>query len=105
MNFFKQHKNIILGLIAVVLLFVGYVVLFGGEDDGAALTSESPSGESAVGSDLLTLLLELNSLELNATIFENPLFQQLQDFSQELVPEPVGRNNPFAPVGSDEPVL
>lgn len=65
-----------------------------------ALSSGAPAGP-APGRELLSLLLELKALELNESLFSDPAFRSLRDMSQELAPQPAGRTNPFAPLGSD----
>ena len=55
------------------------------------------------GGDLIALLLELKSIKLDTAILQNPTFLTLQDFSVTLIPEPVGRVNPFAPLGDNAP--
>jgi hypothetical protein len=95
----KKYKNIILIIAIFIIAFVAYTMLFGGERDEALLTSESVEEISDVEGNLLPLLMELRKVELEASIFSSPAFRSLQDFSQELVPEPVGRRNPFAPLG------
>jgi hypothetical protein len=49
-------------------------------------------------SDIVNVLLELRAVTLSGTIFSDPAFVRLKDFGREIVPEPVGRANPFAPL-------
>lgn len=48
--------------------------------------------------DIVNTLLELRAVSLSGTIFSDPAFLRLQDFGSAIVPEPVGRSNPFAPL-------
>lgn len=99
-----KYKNyIILGLAAVALIFIG--MSFFGDDAGAP----GGDGEEAVAVDtesaqiereLLDELLRLRSIELDEALFGTPLFISLVDFSKPLVEQPVGRNNPFLPIGT-----
>lgn len=98
MDFLRKHKTSIGVLIIVVLLFIGYGAFFGGGDE-EVLVSESATA-APVGGDLILILGRLQSLSLEASVFENPLFRSLVDFGIELSPEPVGRPNPFAPLGT-----
>jgi hypothetical protein len=98
MNFLKAHKTGIAVAVIIILLFVGYGFFFGGSDE-EALVSESAVPD-AVGGDLIAILGRLQSLSLEGTVFSNPLFRSLVDFGIELTPEPVGRPNPFAPLGA-----
>ena len=66
-----------------------------------------PTSAGAVatpGQQVVALLRNLSSIQLDDTIFTNPSFGLLQDLSVQL-PEVTnqGRRNPFAPVGSDTP--
>lgn len=74
--------------------------MFGGGESNEALTSQTVSGLAPEeGGDLIALLLELRSITLDTSVLSNPTFLTLQDFSVSLAPEPVGRPNPFAPIG------
>lgn len=101
-DFFNRYKNFIMIVIAAVVLFIGYNYFFAADDTtGPALTSNTSGATTAdlAEQELLSILLRLREINLDATVFEDELFRSLQDFSQELRPEPVGRNNPFAPIG------
>jgi hypothetical protein len=47
-------------------------------------------------------LLQLKSLTLSDALLADAAFVTLQDFTVELAPEPIGRRNPFAPIGAIE---
>ena len=97
----KKYKNIILIVVLVGIAGVGYRVFFGvdGIDASLLISERTSSVPDDVGQDLLALLRTLRDIQLDNSIFSDPVFQSLEDLSQELVPEPVGRNNPFAPIG------
>lgn len=98
MDFLKHHRTSITTILVLIIAFVLYGFFFAGGDD-EVLVSESELPSEAVGADLLNLLLTLQSLTLDESIFENETFMALVDFGVELSPEPVGRPNPFAPLG------
>jgi len=98
------------------LLFLGIVVLivggiwFGLSSSSAPvtepLTAVSPTSTGSPTQDsadqqLVASLLALKSVTLSGTIFQDPAFLALKDFSTTIVAEPVGRANPFAPLGVD----
>lgn len=89
-------------LIAVLALLVGagaWYGLRGGSVPTELLATQdftTSSGES--DRDLVATLLQLRSVSLEGSIFSDPAFQSLQDFGSNIVPEPVGRANPFAPL-------
>lgn len=95
MDIFKQYGNVIAIVAVLVIAFIGYTIFFAPKDE-AALTEETVAASG--DQDLIALLLELKAIELDETIFTNAAFMSLEDFSQELVTEPVGRVNPFAPL-------
>jgi len=101
MNWIKQHKLL---FVIVVLVLVG-TVWYGLSQGGAPaplLTTETVTSVGSTGADkgLVGTLLSLRAVTLSGTIFNQPAFLRLQDFSTPIIPEPVGRQNPFAPIDS-----
>ena len=100
MKLLKKYKTILIVIVVVVVGGMAYNSYFGGEG-GSILTSDLTSGSesavSAADTDLLTLLLDIRSVKLDDSIFSEETFRSLEDFSQEIVPEPIGRENPFIP--------
>ena len=99
MESFKKYKKILTGVAIVIVLFVVYSMFKGDPAPDALLTAETPSGLPPEEEDLVSLLLELQSIDLNSDIFSDAVFVTLQDFSVKLTPQPIGRRNPFAPIG------
>jgi hypothetical protein len=96
----SKYKNIFLFILLFVIIAAGYAYFSGG-DEGDILVSSNPSGTvTEAGRELLQLGATLRAIELDDSIFSDPAFQSLEDFGQELTPEPVGRQNPFAPLGA-----
>lgn len=100
---FKNNKIILLALLGIVA-FAGYHYMF--KKDAPAVNSDlvadsatDDSGQSAIGKDLLITLSKLRSLNLDDNFFKDPIFNSLNDFSVPIVPQEVGRNNPFSPIG------
>ena len=102
MQLFRRYKTVLLIGILVIIAFVVYSILFGNTTD-EVLVSETQQERSEIESELIALLLQLREVELDPSLFGDPVFQSLRDFSTELVPEPVGRQNPFAPLGAAAP--
>ena len=100
MEILKKYKTTLLIIAIVAVAFIAYSFIFGGEKDNDLLTSDSLSDNTSavVESDLLTLLLDIRSIKLDESVFSNKAFKSLEDFGQDIIPEPVGRENPFAPV-------
>lgn len=100
MKFLKKYKTSLFIVVIVIIATIAYTLLLSGNDE-KLLVSETPSdaGTAAEG-DLLSILLDLRSVKLDDGIFADSVFKSLEDFGQELVSEPVGRENPFAPLGT-----
>ncbi|MFQ5540902.1 MAG: hypothetical protein ACE5F4_01510 [Candidatus Paceibacteria bacterium] len=98
-NIFKRYKNLITIGVVILIAFVAYSMFFTAAPRSALTTSNVSATQSAVEQELLSLLLELRDIELDPALFSDERFQSLQDFNQEIVAEPVGRTNPFAPLG------
>ncbi|MEK7579417.1 MAG: hypothetical protein AAB460_02730 [Patescibacteria group bacterium] len=93
-------KKGIIVLVILILLFVAYK-FFVQKDEAPALSTETSENLPAeAGGDLLSLLLELRSLTLGGKVLSDPAFATLEDFTVSIPPEPIGRRNPFAPIGA-----
>ena len=96
---FKKYRNIITIGLVVIAAFIAYSIFYT-PDTGSPLTQTQVNSEqAALEQELLALLFELRSIELDTTIFDDARFRSLEDFGQEIISEPVGRDNPFAPIG------
>lgn len=99
MNWIMQHKLVF--IIAIVVIAAG--VWFGLSQSGTPaplLITETVTTSAAGDKGLVGTLLALRAVTLSGTIFTEPAFMSLQDFGTTIVPEPVGRDNPFAPLTS-----
>ena len=94
-----QYKFIIIGGALVIAVIAWYVLSPTPENTDLASTP-APAGTTPAEAGIVPTLLTLRSVKLDGTIFSEPAFQHLKDFSTEIVPEPVGRSNPFAPLGA-----
>ena len=100
MDFIKKYKTIILIIAIIIIGWFGYSILFVEEGEESLLVSDfgvlgSENTASVAENELLTLLLDVRLVELDGSIFSGDVFKSLNDFSQEIIPEPVGRENPF----------
>lgn len=96
MNFLKQYSTVISFVVIVAVLYGGYVLFFA---EGTEPVVEVTETNATPDQDLIALLFELKSIRLDSALFEDQLFKALKDFGRDLVSEPVGRPNPFAPLG------
>ncbi len=102
MKFITEHKAI-LAVIAIVILGVAWYGLYGSSGDAPVLAGGGSTGVDP-GESVVRTLSQMHSISLSAAIFSDPAFQGLKDFGTQIVPEPVGRPNPFAPFGFSGPV-
>jgi hypothetical protein len=97
------NRNIFLGILLVGLIGGGYYFFTNSSqsnlNDLGAVSAADAIGGTGEEQDLINQLLRLRSLRLDEKIFTDPAFTSLTDFSQTIPPEPVGRANPFLPVG------
>jgi len=63
------------------------------------LLTQTSANTSRMGGEVLVALNQLRTLKLDGSVFQDKVFLSLQDFSKPLIPEPVGRINPFSPIG------
>ena len=100
MEFFTQHKTTLLVTLGVVVA-IGVWWGFSQDDPSTSLIeTQASSGVGPEDRGLVDTLLQLRAVSLSGTIFSDPAFMSLQDFGKQVIPEPVGRPNPFAPVST-----
>ena len=97
-NFFLNHK-ILLIIVGLIIAGLAWYGLTSGGESTTLLTSETVSDQGP-DRDLVSTLLALRAVKLDASIFTDPAFASLKDFSTQIIPEPIGRPNPFAPLSS-----
>lgn len=95
-------------VIILILLFIAGITVFRlmKGDDTEEFVSETPEEAKAgevVGAELIALLKDLKSLNIDSAFFADTVFKRLKDFSVKLELQPglVRRPNPFAPIGQD----
>ncbi len=99
MSLIQRYQNFIVIAVVIIAGFIAYSFFFTGGDEQVLSTTEVAQS-AEVDRELIALLLELKGITLDESLFADQRFRSLQDFSQDLVAEPVGRVNPFAPLGS-----
>lgn len=103
MDFIKSEiKNIIIFIVILGGLYLSYKYFFPKEEPLTSITYPDGSGGD-VGGEVLAFLLELKKINLDQSLFNDPLFEKLTNFSTELGQEEAGRSNPFAPIQGGTP--
>jgi hypothetical protein len=98
MGIIKKNKIIVLVIIVILVGILLYSMLNSGGGSDSLLTSETV-GNSQADKVLVDELLQLRSIRLDGAIFADPAFASLRDSGVDIVSEPIGRRNPFAPLG------
>ncbi len=108
-----MSKKTILIIIIILLAGTGYgvyVYTSKGDTSVGGVVRQVVSGQAAQaggmttnnldgpGREFVTQLLAIQNIKFNLSIFADPVFMGLQDFSQEIQLQPIGRPNPFAPL-------
>ncbi|RJR14065.1 hypothetical protein C4585_01205 [Candidatus Parcubacteria bacterium] len=89
-------RNFLFIILAGIVIAGGvWYTLRGGSASPTIITTQTEGGSAE--KEVVDTLLALRAVTLSGTIFSDPAFQTLQDFGVQIVPETVGRENPFAP--------
>ncbi len=91
MEMLKANKGVL--TVAVIVI----VALFAYNSFSSSITFD-PSSDN-MGQDLIKIANSLSQANLNRALFTQSGYRLLNDFTVPLVPEPLGRLNPFAPIG------
>ncbi len=99
----KKKIFIIVGIIALVGL--AYLYISGGKEPAAqGLLSEQVTPEATLASGrVLQLLNQIQALHIDGSIFTDPAYQTLVDYTVVIPEQGVGRPNPFAPIPGRSP--
>ncbi len=100
-----MNKKTILSIVLVIIVVMAAVFYLNGQgttSDGS-LTSDVKAIQSSDAQDISLLLQKMDHVELNNSIFTNPVFLSLKDNTATFIPQDSGRDNPFAPIGSNAP--
>lgn len=94
---FSKYKTYILVALGILVALALWWSL---AEDTAQPLLETQSVTEAGPADksLVDTLLQLRAVSLGGSIFTDPAFMSLRDFGTQIIPEPVGRPNPFAPI-------
>lgn len=91
----KKSIYILLAVIAVSAL--GYFMFTGNSTPDIGLLG---TGETTppIAAEIVSLLNQIESLHIDTSLFTNPAYQTLRDYSVPIPALNLGRPNPFAPV-------
>lgn len=95
MAWIRNNLISILVFIVCVAGAVAYKTYMTGNSSDIVTTAES----DVSGEQVLIALNRLRAVSFDTAIFSDPVFVSLVDFGTVIAPQPVGRPNPFAPIG------
>jgi flagellar basal body-associated protein FliL len=100
-----SSKTPLIIIILLVIVAIGAYFYFIGTPNTNTTSSisqvtplESANAEE-VGSRVLFLLNQINSLKIDTSIFSSTVYRSLVDYTISIPEQNVGRPNPFAPIG------
>ncbi len=85
--------------IIISILFGGFIVynnFIKKPVSNELIKKDSQSSVKTPEQDFLPLLLRIQNVTLDEKLFLDPVFRALVDFGQPIVPESIGKPNPFA---------
>lgn len=106
----SSSKNAIIAIVVILVLFMGGYFYLKGTPSDSALSSlgivggpgEGDADASIKGSQILLLLSQIKSINIDTSIFNNQMYKSLIDYTVEVPQQNVGKVNPFAEfVGSN----
>ncbi len=100
-------------IIFIIVLVIGALIYFytNGNPSDNNVSSIEVSGDpqsllsDSVGARALTLLNQVNSLKIDANVFNSEVYKSLVDYSVEIPPQNIGRVNPFLPFRAVTPIV
>jgi hypothetical protein len=93
-----SRTNIILLILGLLILGAAGYLLFGqSETLGVLPAGVSPASEAEL--TFLALTARIDPVDFDTSIFQDPRFAALRDIRTAIIPEAIGRFDPFAPLG------
>jgi len=100
-----KYKNIIIIGVIIALGLIAYSFLKPDPTAETLLeTTQRQDSAQVLGDEITSAISQINSLKLDRTVLDDPIVKKLIDHSKPILPEPVGRKNPFAPIGENSSV-
>lgn len=96
-------KKLIIGTVIFILLVVAWRVFTGNQDAQEELVRSSGGGTltdingSSVEDTFVDTLLNVSNITIDTSLWSEKAYSNLRDFSVILIPESVGRDNPYLP--------
>lgn len=95
MKSLEKNKSVVIAVVVFLAAILAYNTFFKADQ---AIITEGDAAQ-AVGNDVLALSQSLDTIQFDTSLFSSAAYRSLLNFSPTLVSQPVGRANPFAPLG------
>jgi hypothetical protein len=95
-NFFSSKSTIVVIVIVVILAAI-YFYYNGSSAPSSSTGLVASQSDQTIGTAELSLLGQVESLKVDPSLFQDPAYTGLQDYTRDVPSEPVGRPNPFEP--------
>jgi len=97
-----KYKNIIIIIVVIALGLIAYSIFRPDPEVKKLLeTTQRQDSAQVLGDDITKAINQIQSLKLDRAVLDDPVLKNLVDHSEPIIPEPIGRKNPFAPIGSN----
>ena len=93
-----MKNNIIILILVIGIGLVAFWYLTKTDTSTAYLVADVNTTDATY---IYNILQQMAKVNLDDSIFSNQIFQGLKDNTVSFSPQASGRNNPFAPIGSD----
>lgn len=95
-----KYKNIIIVVVIIALGLIAYSFLKPDPTAESLLeTTQRADSAQVLGDEISSAINQINSLKLDRSVLDDAVVKNLKDHSKPIIPEDVGRKNPFAPIG------
>jgi hypothetical protein len=94
----SSTKNLLISVGIILAAVLGYYVFSPDFSSNSDSLLQESSQDNLAGAQVLSLLNQIGSLQIDANFFKGAAFTSLQDYSVAIPPQTVGRPNPFAPL-------
>ncbi len=93
-----SRTTIILVILGLLVLGAAAYMLFGAPSSESAVNPTGAPGSEAEMT-FLTLTAQIDPVEFDTGVLDDPRFKALRDIRTAIVPETPGRADPFGPLG------
>lgn len=96
-----MKNNILIIILVIIIGGVAYSYLGQSDTSTSLLASDARTSDSEEARYIYNLARKIEQISLDDSILQDPVFRSLIDNTVSFPQQASGRNNPFAPVGTD----